>query len=148
MRFYRVAADELAGLYEAEAHLSITFATLIGVWTEVRWTAGGAELGDLVDEEALARGLGMADGYALGSIAGRVERRGDVTVTVTPLRPVLDGIRAGVRDTGVFADVPRRWVVDAHAVDPVLWPVDEETIRRVGGVWDPLGPRLMFAKRG
>ncbi|CAI7980234.1 hypothetical protein FRAHR75_770026 [Frankia sp. Hr75.2] len=148
MGAYRAAASELAGLYEAGVRLEVAFDTLIGPWAEVLWTAGGAELGDLVDEEALARGLGMADGYALGSIAGRVDRRGDVTVLVTPLRPVLDAIRAGVRDTGEFSDVARRWVEDAHAVEPVLWPVDEETVRRVGSVWDPLGPRLTFAKRG
>lgn len=139
---------KLDEFYGPDTRIDITFPVPGGTWSRPHWTPGGAELADRIDAEATARGLGMADNYALTGAAGRVDQHGEATVLVTPLRPILDAIRAGQRDTGEFTDIARQWVEDAHDAEPLLWPLDDDTIRRVGAVWEPLGPRLAAEKRG
>lgn len=83
---------------EPETWLAVVFTQPDG-GLRVRWgwTRGGVELGNHIDELALATGLDIADNFHLCDLHKRVTFRGRVRVEAHPLRPILADVAAGIR---------------------------------------------------
>ncbi|WP_241844715.1 hypothetical protein [Kitasatospora sp. CB01950] len=61
------------------------------------WTAGGDELGDVVDGQALAAGLDAADTFHLTARHVSDHYRGRIHIQAHPLRPIRADVLAGLR---------------------------------------------------
>jgi hypothetical protein len=90
--------SSIAGQHDPETFLVIVFPLPDGgLRIRYAWTAGGVELGDRIDREALARGLDCADHAHITDLHQRRTWRGRVRIDAHPLRPVLADVTAGVR---------------------------------------------------
>lgn len=96
--------DSVTGLFDPETFLVLVFPRPDGgLRVRFAWTAGGTELGDRIDRDALARGLDCADHAHITEAHARRSWRGRVRIDAHPLRPILADVLAGVR-----ADEERR----------------------------------------
>lgn len=94
----QAVTESIADGFEPETFLFLVFPLPDGgVRVRYAWTAGGVELGDRIDVEALARGLDCADHAHITDLHLRRSYRGRVRIDAHPLRPILADVLAGVR---------------------------------------------------
>lgn len=90
--------DSITGLFDPETFLVLVFPRPGGgLRVRYAWTAGGAELGNRIDGDALARGLDCADHSHITEAHARRTWRGSVRIDAHPLRPLHADVLAGVR---------------------------------------------------
>lgn len=93
----RAVAESIIGQADPETFLVVVFPQPGGgLHIRYAWTAGGVELGDRIDRDALARGLDCADHSHITDLHQRRTWRGRVRIDAYPLRPVLADVLAGV----------------------------------------------------
>ncbi|MEU9611837.1 hypothetical protein AB0D56_09830 [Streptomyces sp. NPDC048209] len=94
----KAAVEGIADGFDPETFLWITFHRPDGgarVW--YAWTAGGAPLGDQIDDQALASGFDAADWLHIGDRHSQRTNRGRIEIQAYALRPIQADIRSGVR---------------------------------------------------
>lgn len=94
----KAAVDGIADGFDPETFLWITFHRPDGgarVW--YAWTAGGTDLGDRIDRQALAAGLDFADWLHIGDRHCQHSTRGRIAIQAYALRPILADVQTGVR---------------------------------------------------
>lgn len=70
-----------------------------GVRLRYAWTAGGAPLGDRIDDVAMGSGYDAADWLTITAAHRADSTRGRIVVQAHRLRPILADVQAGVRGT-------------------------------------------------
>lgn len=94
----RAVAASIGAMHDPETFLHLLFPQPGGGLRIVyAWTAGGRELGDRIDRDALARGLDCADHAHITDQHQRRTWRGHIRIDAYPLRPLLADVLAGVR---------------------------------------------------
>ncbi|MBD0670067.1 hypothetical protein [Streptomyces sp. CBMA156] len=91
-------ADGLADMFKPETFLWISVRQPDGgAHVHYRWTEGGRELGDRIDNQALAAGLDAADNCYITGLHLEDRQMGNTHIQVHSLRPILADVEAGVR---------------------------------------------------
>ncbi|MFI8085903.1 hypothetical protein ACIF6L_34575 [Kitasatospora sp. NPDC086009] len=91
-------ADGLADDLEPETFLWIRIRQPDGgSHVHYRWTAGGRELGDHIDQAALAAELDSSDTLYIANRHLTEHEHGEVLIQAHPLRPIQADVVAGVR---------------------------------------------------
>ncbi|MCX4609483.1 hypothetical protein [Streptomyces mirabilis] len=110
-----------------------------GLRVRYGWTAGGVELGDRTDREALAIGLDCADHLHITDLHCQTSHRGQIRIDAHPLRQLLADVQAGVRCPDERRDGVRR-VIDCAAART------GQTARPGMPRWLGVGPALLNRK--
>ncbi|MFJ2780196.1 hypothetical protein [Kitasatospora sp. NPDC087315] len=136
--------DGLADGFEPETFLWISIRQPDGgARVFYRWTVGGRELGDRIDQAALAAGLDCADNFHIANQHLTDTQNGPVRIQAHPLRPIQADVATGVRAPEAERDGLRQIIylvaTDKGQHDIAANPVVPR--------WLGVGPRLLATNR-
>jgi hypothetical protein len=136
----KAVVDGIADDFGPETHLWIVFRTPEGgARVYYAWTAGGQQLGDKIDREAVARGFDLTDWLFVPGRYRTEHVRGRVTTQAYPLRPILADVLNNRR--AVENDRARTMGILDAAAD--LKGQERPVLTDFLGPWGGVGPAML-----